>query len=46
VTYGTAMALTGVTVFSGAAIVTALGREKRGHEFGQDPASAASTSAA
>ena len=32
--YATAMALTAVTVFTGAVIVTALGREKRGIQFG------------
>jgi SHS family lactate transporter-like MFS transporter len=34
VMYGTAMALTGITVFIGGAIVGGLGREKRGHTFG------------
>jgi SHS family lactate transporter-like MFS transporter len=33
VSYGTAMALTGVTVFSLAAIVTALGKERRATVF-------------
>jgi SHS family lactate transporter-like MFS transporter len=32
--YATAMALTAVTVFTGAVIITALGREKRGIQFG------------
>jgi SHS family lactate transporter-like MFS transporter len=32
--YSTAMALTAATVFAGALIVTALGREKRGQQFG------------
>jgi SHS family lactate transporter-like MFS transporter len=32
--YATAMALTAATVFAGALIVTALGREKRGQQFG------------
>jgi SHS family lactate transporter-like MFS transporter len=32
--YATAMALTAATVFTGALIVTALGREKRGQQFG------------
>ena len=40
--YATAMALTAVTVFTGAIIVTALGREKRGIQFGGRPASASS----
>jgi MFS transporter, SHS family, lactate transporter len=33
--YGTAMALTAVTVFSGAIIMTALGRERKGTTFGR-----------
>jgi SHS family lactate transporter-like MFS transporter len=33
-TYANAMALTGATVFTGACILTALGREKRGKVFG------------
>ena len=39
--YATAMALTALTVFTGAVIITALGREKRGIQFG-GPASASS----
>jgi SHS family lactate transporter-like MFS transporter len=34
VSYATAMALMAVTVFTGAAIVSGLGREKKGHAFG------------
>jgi SHS family lactate transporter-like MFS transporter len=34
-TYSTAMALTAVVVFSGAAIATAFGREKKGIVFGE-----------
>jgi SHS family lactate transporter-like MFS transporter len=33
-TYATAMALTAVTVFAGAIVITALGREQRGIHFG------------
>ena len=33
--YATAMSLTAVTVFAGAAIVIALGREKPGIKFGE-----------
>jgi SHS family lactate transporter-like MFS transporter len=33
-TYASAMALTAVTVFAGAIIITALGREQRGIQFG------------
>jgi MFS transporter, SHS family, lactate transporter len=33
--YGTAMALTAVTVFSGAILMTALGRERKGTAFGR-----------
>jgi SHS family lactate transporter-like MFS transporter len=33
--YATAMALTAVTVFAGAILITALGREKRGIRFGE-----------
>ena len=33
-TYAVAMALTAVTVFLGAIIITALGREQRGIHFG------------
>jgi hypothetical protein len=33
-TYATAMAVTAVTVFLGAILITALGRERRGIQFG------------
>jgi SHS family lactate transporter-like MFS transporter len=33
--YATAMALTAVTVFAGAIVMTALGRERHGIHFGQ-----------
>jgi hypothetical protein len=33
--YATAMSLTAVTVFAGAALVISLGREKRGIHFGE-----------
>ncbi|MEO7971572.1 MAG: MFS transporter [bacterium] len=39
--YSTAMAATAVTVFIGAIVMTALGRERRGIRFGRDPKSSA-----
>jgi SHS family lactate transporter-like MFS transporter len=39
--YSTAMALTAVTVFAGAILMTALGRERRGIQFGGQDSSAA-----
>ena len=41
--YATAMALTAVTVFTGAVIITALGREKRGIQFGGHASSSSPT---
>ena len=41
--YATAMALTAVTVFTGAVIITALGREQRGIQFGGHDSSSSPT---
>ena len=41
--YATAMALTALTVFTGAVIITALGHEKRGIQFGGDVSASSRT---